>query len=217
MPITFTYATLKAELVSHVEDQGTAFAAELDTVIGLGELKLLRDLDLEIFDVTDTGAFFVNNQVVTKPAGYVADRSLFFTVSGKTYQMFHRSYEYLIDYWPVAATVTTTPRYYSELNETQWWIAGTPAGSYPFTARFMKRPAGLSGTVATTWLSTYAGDLLFYAALACSEAFLKADERIQVWKAEYAEKLASSRHELRRMQRTDYSPVDAAPQLKGPQ
>ena len=217
MSLTLTYTTLKAALVDNTDDEGTEFAAALDTIIALGELKLLRDLDLEIFDVTDTGTLTGSSQLVTKPTGYIAGRSLHITVSGVRSQLFQRTYEYLVDYWPTAATTTTTPKYYAELNDTQWYVAGTPAGSYDFTARFMKRPTGLSGSTETTWLSTYAADMLLYACLASAEEYLKADERVAVWKNEYAEKLTLGRHELRRMQRADYTPVDVVSQPKGQQ
>ena len=215
MPTTFTYASLTTALKNHIENQGTAFSTELDTIIGLGELKLLRDLDLEIFDSTDTGTFTASSQLVTKPTGYVAGRSLHITVSGVTSQLFLRTYEYLIDYWPTTATTTTSPKYYAELNDTQWFVAGTPASGYSFTARFMKRPSGLSGAVTTTWLSTYAADALFYACLAASEEYLKADERVALWKNEYAEKLFAARNEFRRMRRSDYTPSEPNAQLKG--
>lgn len=211
MSVTYSYSTLTTEIIKQAHDDGTAFAAEVDNLIATGETKLLRDLDLEIFDSTDTGSFAYGSQNVTKPTGYLACRTLSYVSSGTTRVfMTPKTYDFLIDYWPTSGTVGL-PKYYAELNTTTWVVAPTPNSAYTWTARFMKRPTGLSGSNTTSWLGTNAGDLLLLACMIASEAYLEADERIATWKAEYQEKLGMAKYELRRMTRSDYAPGVAAP------
>lgn len=213
MSSSFTYTTLKAALVSFTEDQGTEFASAVDTIIPLGEDQALRDLDLELFDVTATTAFSAATATLTKPAGFLALRTLHYTdADSKEQLLLSKSWEFVKDYWPTVATTTASPKYFADYSETQWVIAGTPSGTNAVTVRYVKRPTGLSASNATTWLGTNVGDLLFYACLAVSEQFLKADNRAGLWKQEYASRLTGARRELKLEKRMDYMPMTAVPQ-----
>ena len=215
MALTFTYTTLKAALQTFTEDLGAEFAAGLDTIIPLAETRLVKDLDLEIFDVTTTGTFTGSSALVTKPTDMVALRTFHYTdASGNFQPLEPKTWEFVKDYWPKAATTTSAPKYYAEYTETSWYLAGTPVSNLAYTVRYIKRPDGLSGSTATTWLSTNAADALFYACLITSEQFLKADERVNLWKQEYSQHLQTARMELRRTDRNDYAPLDAAPDAK---
>lgn len=213
MALALTYTTLKAMLQTWTEDNNTEFVAEIDRIIGLAELKLLRDLDLEIFDTTATGAFTLGVQEVTKPTGLVALRTLtFVNASSEIVYLERKTYEYLNEYWPVAATLET-PKYYTELNETQWRVVPTSDSAYTFTVRYTKRPTGLSASNENTFLSDNVADLLFLAAQIESEIYLKVDPEdvgnFQTFKANYAERLPAAKLELIRTERADYRPVAA--------
>lgn len=212
MSTSFTYATLTSTLQSITEDQGTEFAAFIPTIIQLAEDKVLRDLDLEIFDQTMTSAFVAESPWLTKPASLVGLRSLHYTTAGGDFTLLvPRSWEYCKDYWPNETTTTSTPKYFAEQSSTDWFIAGTPASSLVVTARYIKRPTGLSSTTSTTWLSTTVGDLLLYACLVGSEQYLKADDRVPVWAQTYADRLQAAMQELKPEKRTDYMPITTIP------
>jgi hypothetical protein len=203
---TYTYTTLRTALQSFTEDYGAEFLAALDLIIPLAEDKLLRDLDLEIFDITSSTAFTANSPYLTKPSGDISLRSMYYTdpTLGQVL-LEQRSWEYVMDYWPVVSATTSNPKYYSEYSDTQWYIAGTPSTTSTVTMRYVKRPAGLSSTVPSTWLSTNVADLLLHSCLVSCEEYLKADPRVAVWKQEYIERLGAARFELRALRRNDYS------------
>jgi len=214
MSTTYTYTTLKAAILAFTEETATdVFATtDIDNVIPLAEDKVLRDLDLELFDVSAAGTFTASNAYLTKPTGIVALRTLHYTdASGKFQLLEPRAWAVCKDYWPKESTTTATPKYFAEYSDTSWFIAGTPASGLVVTARYIKRPTGLTSGNATTWLGTNVGDLLLYACLVGSEQYLKADERIVTWKTEYADRLTASKAELKPETRTDYSPVDPTP------
>ena len=214
MPVSYTYATLKDAIQDGVEDQSTEFSNELDDLIARGETRLLRDLDFEIFDVTDTVTFTPGTATVTKPTGHLSTRSLFHTVASVRTFLEERSYEYLIDYWPNAAT-TGTPLYYCELNDTQWLVVPTPPAAVTTgTSRFLKRPTGLSGSTTTTWLSTNAGDCLLHACLIEASKLIVDDERLDRWEKEYMGYVISSQAEFKNLMRKDYKPLAPMPQVK---
>ena len=202
MSSSFTYDTLVAALQATVEDGGSEFETFLETAVSLAEDRVLRDLNLEYFDVVTVTAFVGTDPVVTKPTGTVATRSVFYrNGAGQLIPLDLRSWDFCNDYWPDDIETTSDPKYYADLNDTEYWIAGTPAGANELQIRSIIRPTGLSTGNQTTWLSQYMGDLLFYACLVVSEQFLKADPRIPVWQGDYADRLAKASTELKRAQR----------------
>ena len=208
----WTYTTLIAALQAFLEETGTDYTTtNIDICIGLGEIGLLRDLDLDIFDATATGTFTTGNQQITKPTGFIADRTLSYVASGTTVVMVPKSREWLLDYWPTVANQTATPKYYADLNTTTWIVAGTPSTAHTWTSYHVKRPDKLSSDTATNWLGTNVPDALFHACLVYSEEFLRNDEMMALWKSEYQAKLAQARYETRKHRRKDFAPLVAAP------
>ena len=212
MAISFTYTTLKAALVSETEETGAEYAAYLDTIIPLAEIRVLKDLDLELFDVSSTSTFTSSSPWLDKPTDLVGLRTMHYTDGSGNYVLIEpRSWAFVKDYWPNASTTTATPKYYAEYASDNWFIAGTPASALVVTIRYIKRPTGLTSGNATTWLGTNVADLLFWACMVESEQYLKADERIGLWNQRYADALKSALKELKPSERVDYTPIDTVP------
>lgn len=195
---------------SWAEDSDTEFVTEIDNIIGLGETRLIRDLNLEIFNGISTGNFVTGNQNITKPTDSLAIKSLFFTdTDGDEKYLERKSDDYLTFYWKDAST-TGTPKYVSEKDETTLRVVPTPNTTFAWTLSYVKRPTGLSSTTAETFLSKFVGDLLFKACIIESEEYLKEDPseagRIAVFERDYLSRLPAARQEFMRMQQSDYKP-----------
>lgn len=79
MALAWTYTTLRQALLDWpVEDEGsTEYVANIPNLIGLGEIRLVRDLNLSVFDVTDESLTIdEGSRLVTKPTTLIATRSL---------------------------------------------------------------------------------------------------------------------------------------------
>jgi len=212
MATSYTYATLVAALQNTVEDTGSDFASALANIIALAEDRVLRDLNVELFDVSATSTFGVASPWLAKPSDMVGLRTMHYTDAIGNFTLLDpQTWEFVKDYWPNVSATTPTPKYYTEYSDTNWFIAGTPASGLVVTIRYIKRPAGMTALNPSTWLGTHVGDLLFYSSLVSAEQFLKADNRIGVWKTEYVERLAAARRELRLEERNDYMPMTAIP------
>jgi hypothetical protein len=213
MASSYTYATLVSALQSTVEDGGDDFLSALPNIIALAEDRVLRDLNVELFDVSATSTFGVASPWLAKPSDMVGLRTMHFTDAlGNFVLLEPKSWEFVKDYWPNVGAVTASPKYYAEYSDTNWFIAGTPIAANVLTIRYIKRPAGLTALNPTTWLAAHVGDLLFYGCLISSEQFLKADNRIAVWTQEYALRLNAARRELKLEERNDYMPMTAIPE-----
>ena len=203
MAFTTTYYKLYAELQDWLEDDDLEFEGEIPNVIALGELRLLRDLDLTIFDIVDTSiSFAVGTRLYTKPTialGFIAPRAIWYEdVNNETVWLERRTPDWLQDYWPTAAS-NGTPQYYAEYSETQWAFAPTPDAIRTLNLRLISRPAGLSDATLTTWLSDNIADALFKACLAEAEKFVMAEERAAVWEQDYIRYIPTAMREAHRL------------------
>ena len=175
--------------------------------MGLGEQRLLDDLDLTLFDKIDTSATTTGGvETLSKPSGIIAVRTL--QVAGMPLE--ERSWDYVEDYNATAAQ--GAPRYWSEQDEATVKLAPVPDQDYPVTVRGTARPDGLASGNQTTWLSENFGDTLLYACLIEAERYVGA-QQAQVWQQAYMnEKLPAAMNLTRRMTRSDYRPLAAQPQ-----
>jgi hypothetical protein len=80
MPVlAWTYTTLKEALRvwPAVKDPESDYEVHLDEIMGLGELRAVRDLNLEVFDTVDATLLLdEGSRIVSKPTGFIATRSL---------------------------------------------------------------------------------------------------------------------------------------------
>ena len=215
MATAFTLATLETAIKNHIENQGSGFDGNVDTLIKLGEDRVLKDLDLEIFDTTASVTLSQDVATITKPANIIAERTVWYTNgSSDRVVLRKRTYEFIQDYWPTP-TDTGEPKFYCELTSTTWGVAPTPNANRTGQARYIIRPASIVTDTSGTWISLNFGDLLLRACLVMAEAFEKADDRIPVWKTEYAELLALAKREARALLRQDGSPLAPTPTAEG--
>lgn len=212
----FTYDQLFAALQTWPEDDASEYLADLPRIISLGEIRLVVDLNLEIFDQTHSNVVVTGNQrLVTKPTGTISTRKLGILVNGRYYPLLLRTRDWCDNYAP-DATLLAQPKFYCEYSETQWEFVATPNQNMLAKAVVIARPAGLSGSNQNTWLGDNAGDLLFGACLMEAEHWIKADDRYADIKAKYAENLAVRRLELQNLIRNPgYSPYKPAPRPAG--
>lgn len=197
--ISLTYDSLITDLTTWIENQEPEFVENMPSIIGLGELRLLRDLDVELFDQVDTVSVGTNGKA-TKPTGYVVARTLSYVDTyGRRVFILPKQYEYVLDYGG-----TGDPLYNAELNETEWLFAPKPSTPKTVDIRYVKRPNGLSPTTQATWFSTTVPDALFFACLVSSEDYIQEDDRMKVWKAKYEEVLALAKTEVKRLAKSEY-------------
>jgi len=191
-----TYAELVANLQAWLEDDDTEFAAAIDDLINLGEMRLWRDLDLSIFTSEDTTVTAASNPAVVKPTTdteLVSFQSLWYDSGSERRFLELRSTDWIRDYQNPANE--GPPRFYCEVSETDWEVAPIPDAIYTINVRGTTRPTGLSSGQTTTWLSLHMDDILFKACLAESEKFLKSDDRVELWKTDYTDSLVLAKRE----------------------
>lgn len=218
--IQWTYTSLLQALQDWPENTNDVYIDNLPNMIGLGELRLLRDLDLEIFDRDDqTQSTAIGSRIVAKPADNIVVRSVGYIDPLLGYQpLKQRSVDYCRHFAPIVAT-TGTPIYYAEYNEDEILVVPTPAAVLPVLFRSNMRPTDMlspDNPNATSFLSVRVPDALLTACLMEADHYMQADDRYGDMKTKYYEELLpGARAELRQLQRSgDYSPFEPAARSK---
>jgi hypothetical protein len=207
--MSYTYASLTQALQDWLEDDDDEFVAAIPEIIQLGETRLTRDLDLAMFSAVEDVPIVVSDAVVTKPAiEAVSYQSIGYEFAGRYHWLELRGDDFVRDY---SVGPEELPRYYSELDEESWRIAPVTSQNLTLEVRYTVRPAGLGVLTPTTWLSTYAGDLLLKACLAESERFLKSDDRVAVWEQDYAGLLPAARQETYALLKSQFPRFNMTP------
>jgi hypothetical protein len=179
-----TYDSLVADISSYLERTDQATLEKIPTFIMLAEQVIAAEIKF-LGNLTPMQSNLVTGQaVVDKPARWHKTVSMNVTVGGVRQPVFLRKYEYLREYWP-DPTQTDPPKFYADYDYTHWLIAPTPDDDYAFEVLYYERIQPLDSSNQTNWFTIYAPQALLYGTLLQAMPFLKNDERIPMWQAQY--------------------------------
>lgn len=179
-----TYDSLVADISSYLERTDQATLEKIPTFIMLAEQVIAAEIKF-LGNLTPMQSNLVMGEaVINKPARWHKTVSMNVTVGGVRQPVFLRKYEYLREYWP-DPTQTDSPKFYADYDYTHWLIAPTPDDDYAFEVLYYERIQPLDSSNQTNWFTIYAPQALLYGTLLQAMPFLKNDERIPMWQAQY--------------------------------
>ncbi len=179
-----TYDSLVSDISSYLERTDQATLEKIPTFIMLAEQVIAAEIKFLGNLTPMTSTLVANQAVIDKPARWHKTVSMNVTVAGVRQPVFLRKYEYLREYWPDPAD-TGAPKYYADYDYTHWLIAPTPDVAYNFEVLYYERIQPLDSSNQTNWFTIYAPQALLYGSLLQAMPFLKNDERIPMWQAQY--------------------------------
>jgi hypothetical protein len=179
-----TYDSLVLNIQQYLERSDEQTIAQIPNFIMLAEQVIASQIkflgNLTVAESTMT----TGNPVLDKPVRWHKTVSMNVTVDGQRQPIFLRKYEYLREYAP-DSTATDTPKYYSDYDYTHWLVAPTPDQDYSFEILYYERVQPLDSTNQTNWFTIYAPQALLYGSLLQAMPYLKNDERLPMWQAQY--------------------------------
>jgi hypothetical protein len=182
--VVMTYDSLVADISSYLERTDSATVDKIPTFIMLAEQVLASQIKF-LGNLTVQASTMVQGQnTIQKPARWHKTVSMNVTVAGERKPMLLRKYEYLREYWPNAST-TGEPKFYCDYDYDHWLIAATPNDDYAFEVLYYERVQPLDETNQTNWFTIYAPQAMLYGSLLQAMPFLKNDERMALWQAQY--------------------------------
>jgi hypothetical protein len=179
-----TYDSLVADISSYLERTDTQTLEKIPTFIMLAEQVIASQIKFLGNLTVNESTMIQGTNIIAKPARWHKTVSLNVTVDGIRQPVFLRTYEYLRQYWN-EATEEDIPRYYADYDYSHWLVAPTPADAYTFEVLYYERVQPLDSSNQTNWFTTYAPQAMLYGSLLQAMPFLKNDDRMPMWRAEY--------------------------------
>lgn len=179
-----TYTSLVENIQSYLERDDTATVDKIPLFIMLAEQIIASQIKFLGNLTVNTSTMTTSTSIIDKPARWHKTVSMNITVAGVRQPVLLRKYEYLREYWPNANS-TGTPEFYSDYDYTHWLVAPTPDAAYTFEVLYYERIQPLDSANQTNWFTIYAPQALLYGSLLQAMPFLKNDERMAMWKANY--------------------------------
>ena len=219
--MSYTFSSLISALQTEAVIQATDpnWTAIQATIIDSAEQRIYRDLQLINCIVRDTANSLSANSrnfVLPQTYGYfVTIKGLNVIVSGVRQQLRPVSIHYLDATWP-SETVSTTPsipKYFAPVTDQQFIVGPSPSQSYGMEAIGTVRPAPLSASNTSTFLSANLSDLLFAGCMSAIAGYQRDygsqadDPKISMsWENQYQMRLASANKEetMRKFQSGDW-------------
>jgi hypothetical protein len=156
-----TYASLRAAIKNFLLDSSPEIEADLDFLIRLGEVRIYREADLRLFKRHAFTSLSAGDYWLELPTDCMVVRDLRFT--GGHY-LENVAETFIREVHPDPG-LFGNPKYYAQWDQQTLMLAPTPEVSAQVEMTYTFQPPGLSLTTPSTWLSSYAEDLLLYAIL----------------------------------------------------
>lgn len=188
-----TYDELVTNIRNYMETGSNVLSnSVIDTFILLTENKILRDIDLEVFRQNSTTSLNTNQNFLTMPSDILTHRYMLVrNASNDEIFLNFRDVSFVKEYWENAAE-TGFPKYYAVWNENTFVLAPTPNAAYLVELGYIRKPAGLSSSNPTTWLSQNAPEALLYGCLVQAYSYTKGPlEMLGYFSNSYKEALAA--------------------------
>lgn len=183
-----TYDELVTNIRNYTEVNANVFTEPvINTFITMAENQILREIDLDVFKLEVSGSMTQGNKFLTAPQTLLTHRYMMISVDGDQVFLDFRDTSFMKEFWP-DGTATGVPKYYSVWDQNTFYIAPTPNQNYTVELGYIYRPAQLSSTNTTTWISTNAPEALLYACLVQAYSYTKGPpEMMQYFKGAYKE------------------------------
>jgi len=166
------------ELVTNIRnytdvDSNVLSESVINTFILMTENRILREVDLDVFKKEVTGNLTPNNKFLSTPADILTHRYLMITApDGEQVFLEFRDTSFMKEYW-ADGTVTGVPKYYSVWDQNTFYVAPTPDLNYAAQLGYIYKPAQLSPTTPTNWISERIPEALLYRCLVQAYSYTK--------------------------------------------
>jgi len=212
--MAYTLTNLRDNIRNYTEVSSNVLSdTVLDTIIVNAENKIYREVDSDQDRHYATSNAIVGNRYVTIPQDlrfirYVQLKD----TAGNQYYLEQRDTSFMAEYYSTPGTqAVDIPKYYANWDEEFWVLAPTPDKTYEITLAYNKQPDTLTDTTSTpapatngTYLSNNYQDLLLYACLVNTYAYLKGpQDMLQYYQGAYEKALYSYAIEQQGRRRRD--------------
>ena len=215
--MAITYANFLTQVRDYTEvDSNVLTDSIIQGFIRNVEIDVANKVDYDDLRKYSTSTFTASNKYLSLPADCIIVRTLFVAESGtlasgtvsyldKRDQTFIREYN--------GSNATGVPKYWGNWDDLTILVAPTPDQAYPVQLEYIKEPPQFNSTN-STYLSTYAENLMLYGTLTEAFSYLKGPMDIyNLYKGKYDIEVQNfGLQQMGRRRRAEYD--DGVPRIK---
>jgi hypothetical protein len=190
--MTMTYGELKQAIQDYTENDETSFVNNLPLFIRLAEERILKNVQLNLFQKHQSVNMTSGNEYLAVPSDFLAPFSLSISADGNTEFLLFKDLGFVQSYNP-DPTTTGQPKYYAQFDVDNFILAPTPDANYTVDIHYLYRPASLTAGAdsGTSWLSENAEITLLYGSLIEAYTYMKGEMNLmQLYTQRFNESLA---------------------------
>ena len=218
--MSLTYGQLQTQIRNYTEvDSNGLSDSTLAVIVQNTENRIYRELNIDAYRLYASAVTTAGTTTISVPSGLRNIRYVeMISPSGEINNLEQKDSSYMAEFnnFPNSSTYYEKPRYWANWNETTWFVAPTPNTTYTINIAYYSQgtsiTAGNSAT-STTYISTFAQDLLLYGSLVEAYKYLKGPpDMIQVYEQSYQQARESfGVEQTGRRRRDEY--VDGEPRV----
>jgi hypothetical protein len=184
-----TYDNLVLDVQQYMERDDPDFVAMIPTLIGLAESAIAAELKSLLQLVVVETTLVTGDTVLLKPTRW--RKTISMKVNGSPVLL--RSQDYVAQY--LSESDPGVPKYYAEYDYNNWNFAPEPDDDYDVEIIYYSLVQPLDSTNQTNLFTQIAPQAMLFGTLLQAQGYLKALDKLPVWKGYYAECIAALKKE----------------------
>jgi len=189
MSVIMTYDSLVLNIQQYMERDDADFIAQIPNLIALAESSIAAELKTYLQLIVVETSLATNQTVLNKPARWRKTVSM--KVNGQPVLL--RSQDYVSQY--LAESSNSQPLYYADYDYSNWNFAPKPDQNYPVEIIYFAEIQPLDATNQQNLWTQIAPQAMLYGALLQAQGYLKALDKLPVWKQYYTDAIDALKKE----------------------
>ena len=189
MSVVMTYDSLVLNIQQFMERNDPDFVAQIPNLIALAEASIAAELKTYMQLIVVETSLAENQVVLNKPARW--RKTISMKINGKPVML--RSQDYVAQY--LSESDNNVPLYYAEYDFNNWNFAPEPDQEYPVEIIYYAEIQPLDNTNQQNLWTAIAPQAMLYGALVQAQGYLKALDKLPMWKGYYTEAITALKKE----------------------
>lgn len=189
MSVIQTYDSLVLNVQQYMERNDADFVAQIPNLIALAESSIAAELKTYLQLIVVETSLAENQETLNKPARWRKTVSM--KTNGKPILL--RSQDYVAQY--LSESDPGEPKYYADYDYNNWNFAPRPDQEYPVEIIYYAEIQPLDASNQQNLWTAIAPQAMLYGTLLQAQGYLKALDKLPVWKQYYTDAIAALKKE----------------------
>ena len=189
MAVQMSYNSLVENVQQYMERDDPAFVAQIPSLISIAESRIASELKTYLQLTVVETSVVASQTVISKPVRWRKTASM--KINGQPVLL--RSQDYIAQYQSESAN--GQPLYYADYDYDNWAIAPRSDGTYPLEICYYSEIQPLDNANQQNLFTRETPQLMLYGTLLAAQGYLKALDKLPVWRQYYDDALKSIKSE----------------------